>query len=354
MLLFLCIIVAAAVGIKKISFFPYKARPVFSVKVDHELVGLEILQGGKLATFDGDRLIFYRGSEKQKAVVDRMGEGQSVFFGEEDAMLYDKNTRKLTVFSPDGKQRQSYYLDGELFQAEVQGGVRIVHCRYEDGEKLFIASEGGNLKSVFETKHYILDYRFDSEKRFAVAELANTANGYKTTVYQDDGKADRTRMRSTEFPMEVAMSVVKTRYPVIATEKHLYGLDDELITQTTPIISDIAVHDGDAVTLHSGMLSIYDKNLREKKRRVMEANVDRLASMKGELFAYGNREILGDVDSNHPYYIRFKESQDALKLKEGYLVAYHHKKATLYQLKPHLTARRGVVQEIGGNEEESH
>ncbi|MDD7362612.1 MAG: hypothetical protein SPI65_05365 [Peptoniphilus sp.] len=345
-LLFLCIIVAVALGIKKISVFSYKAKLMYSVKAKHEITDMDLLKGGELATFDGDRLVFYRGGAKDKKVVDRMGEGQKVFFGEKDAMLYDPNIKKLTVFTPDGRERQSYYVDGELFSAEVQRGVRILHCRYKDGEKLFIASDGGKMTSVFETKNYILDYRFDSAKQFVVTELSNTANGYETTVYVDDGQTDQARMENTEFPMEVAMRIVKTGYPVVVTEKHIYGIDDELKTQTTSIISDIVAHNGKIYTLHSGILSVYDGALNENKRYVMEANVDRLASMKQGLFAYGNREILGRPHTDRPYHIRFSAGQEKLFIKDGYIVAYQHKRIGVYKLKLDLFGKSSRIQEI--------
>lgn len=334
LLLFLCIIIALAFGIKKLSIISYRPVSVFTEKTKHDITNMSILKGGKLATFDGDALVFYRGSDKK--IVDRMGEGQKAFFGEDDAMLYDESIKKLTVFSPEGKERQSYYLEGELFHADVQNGVRLFHCRYDDGEKLFIASDSGSLNSVFETKNYILDFQFKDEKHFTITELSNTANGYKTTVYIENGKRDKARMENTEFPMEVAMRIVDGRYPVIVTEKHLYGLDKELISETTPILSDIIYHRNKLYTLHSGILSRHGKDLKEIERHVMEGNVDRLATVGEELFAYGNRELLGRVNSEHPYHIRFGDTQEKVELKDGYIATYGHKTIALYRLKPSL------------------
>ena len=68
----------------------------------------------------------------------------------------------------------------------------------------------------------------------------------------------------------------------------------------------------------------------------MEGNVDRLATVGEELFAYGNREILGRANSEHPYHIRFSDTQEKVKLKDGYIATYGHKTIALYRLKPSL------------------
>lgn len=334
LLLFLCIIIALAFGIKKLSIVSYRPVLVFDEKTKHDITDMAVLKGGILATFDGDALIFNNGSDKK--IVDRMGEGQKAFFGEKDAMLYDESIKKVTVFSPDGKERQSYYIEGELFRADVQNGVRLFHCRYDDGEKLFIATDSGSLNSVFETKNYILDFKFKDEKHFVITELSNAANGYKTTVYVENGKRDKERMENTEFPMEVAMRIVEGRYPVIVTEKHLYGLGKELMTEKSPILSDVIYHRNKLYTLHSGILSRHGRDLKEIDRRVMEGNVDHLASVGEELFAYGNRELLGRADSDHPYHIRFGDTQEKVQVKDGYIATYGSKHIALYQLKPRL------------------
>ncbi len=341
LLLFLCIIIALAFGIKKLSIISYRPVSVFSEKTKHDIKDIAILNEGTLATFDGDSLVFYNGSDKK--IVDRMGEGQKAFFGEEDGMLYDESIKKLTVFGTDGKERQSYYLEGELFRADVQNGVRLFHCRFDDGEKLFIASNNGSLTSVFETKNYILDFKVKDDRHFTVTELSNTANGYMTTVYVEDGKRDKARMENTELPMEVAMRIAEGSYPVIVTEKHLYGLDKELITETTPIISDIIFHRNKLYTLHSGILSRHSKDLKEIERHVMEGNVDHLASVGEELFAYGNRELLGRVNSEHPYHIRFSDTQEKVEVKYGYIATYGHKRIALYRLKPSLFRPKAVL-----------
>ena len=345
MLLFLIIISVALLGIKGKTLLPYKAETLFETKTNQEITAMGILKGGVLATFDGDRLVFYD-KQQRKKVVDRLGEGQKAFFGESDAMLYDKDVDKVAVFGEDGKEKQSYHLDGDLFNACVQSDTRIFHCRYDDGEKLFVASDGGSLSEVFQTKNYILDYRFDSRKSFVVTELSNAANGYKTTVYRQSGKADPGAMESAEFPMEVAMRIVMGKYPVVLTDKHLYGLDKELITEKTPILSDVAMYNNRLYSLHSGLLSVYDGKLREKKHYLMEANVDRLAVMKEGLFAYGNREILSRPTSAAPYHIRFDDNQEKLILKDGYVAAYEHKQLAFYRLKPHLSLSKNNIQEL--------
>ena len=343
--LFLFIIIAASLGIKGKSLLPCKADALFQVKTDQEILNMSILKGGVLATFDGDRLAFYD-RQGRKKTVDRLGEGQKAFFGESDAMLYDEDVDKVAVFGEDGKEKQSYRIDGTLFNARVQEGTRIFHCRYDDGEKLFVATDGGGLTEVFQTKNYILDYRFDSSKSFVVTELSNAANGYKTTVYREEGKGDRGAMASTEFPMEVAMRMVMGKYPVVVTEKHLYGLDKELITQKTPILSDVTMYKGRLYSLHSGLLSVYDGKLREKKHYLMEANVDRLAVMNEGLFAYGNREILSRPMSSAPVHIRFDDNQEKLLLKDGYLAAYEHKHVAFYRLKPLFSFGKNKIQEL--------
>ncbi|MDY3118667.1 MAG: hypothetical protein SOW18_03920 [Peptoniphilus sp.] len=343
--LFLIIIIAAFAGIKGKSLLSYRAETLFRTKTEQEITDLSILKGGVLATFDGDHLFFYN-KNKGKVAVDRLGEGQKAFFGESDAMLYDADVDKVTVFGEDGKEKAVYHLEGSLFNAQVQEGTRIFHCRYDDGEKLFVASDGGSLSEVFQTKNYILDYRFDSPKSFVVTELSNAANGYKTTVYVEKGKADRGAMETTEFPIEVAMHTVVGKYPIISTEKHLYGLDKELITESTPILSDIALVNNRLYSLHSGLLSVYDGHLKEKRHYVMEANVDRLAVVGESLFAYGSREVLSQPTSKQPFHMRFDDNQEKLLLKDGYMAAYEHKHLAFYKLKAHLFPGKNRVQEL--------
>lgn len=344
-ILLLLIIIAILFGIKRFGLLPYKAELLYGKKTEYEIAKMEILDKGILATWDGDRLMFIGTNGKTISTVDRTAEGQEVFFGDADAMLYDKDVDKLVVFGPDGKEKASYALDGELFRAEMQNGVRLLHIRYDDGERLFVAEDSGSLSPIFETKNFILDFAVQSRDRFAVSELSDTANGYKTTVFVSE-EGDARKMEKTEFPMEVSMRLVPYDFPVVVTEKHLYGIQDELITKSVPILSDVCVYRGNIYTLYSGILGKRDKRLEETKQYLMGANVNRLAPMPQGLFAYGNREILGNVHAEKPYKLRFAENPDTLSLRDGFIAAYGEKSISVYALKPDFSFRHKAVQDL--------
>lgn len=307
----------------------YSVEASWRKPLDLDIEKLAVLDKGVSVTWNGDSLFFYDKNGKVINEVDRTGEGQVAYFGENVAFLYDFDLKKVAVFDSKGKEIASYVVEGEVFSVEQQNGNILIFTKQDRGEILYLGDKAGGLAVLFQTDHFIVDYYVKNTNEFTVSELSNEASGYKTTLYWKEGD-----LKKEEFPNQVSMEIGYFNKSILmATEKSLFLVTSKEVKEVEiPLLSDIYFDDSGIYLLHSGILSKYNKNLEKVEQRVMTANVTNLDGMNGSIMAQGNGEIIGNLMGSREFRVSLEKNLKLWDLKDGVLLTYVDHQLSCYTL----------------------
>ncbi|MDO5301532.1 MAG: hypothetical protein Q4E76_03430 [Tissierellia bacterium] len=338
------ILILGGLVFQKTWQWTYTVSPAFHLEGVNAFSGVAIVDG-RVATYDGDILTFYTAKGREVGRVDRTGEGQEAFFGEKHAILFDRDLSKISVFDSWGKEVADYPIQGELFSALERDGELIFEVRQGDSEILYSTRPGGNLQIIFETRDYLLDYAQSKGGSWLAATLSNEAGGYKTSIYEDNETGQR-----EDFPMEVAMELAFIgRDGYMATEKNLRKLGKENLRREIPLFTDMEVTSEGIHLLHSGLLTHYNKNLEETKEVVLSGNVTQLKEMNGTLFAYGQRDLVGNPYGPRTFTVHLKGRYPQWAMEDGILATVTENHLYVYTMKTSFSAPE--VQDVAFEEE---
>ncbi|MDO5713096.1 MAG: hypothetical protein Q4Q07_01570 [Tissierellia bacterium] len=283
----------------------------------------------RILFWDGDYLVSLDTDGVVKDKVDHMKENLVPFFTEQYCFLYDSQMNKLYQYDGKATLKNTMDIEGELYNVLEQEGNIILHCKREEGEILYALTGKGELDGFFKTEDFILS--FDVKNPFddyVVSELSTSAAGYKSRVYVKKGD-----LKKYDYPSEVIMAVSKDKDIYVLTEKTLYRLTGtETIKKEVPLTTAILVHKDKIYLLHSGILSTYNKDLKEEDKKVLAANLDQLMWINGSLYGKGKGDLGGQLLTESEFYAKLGPQMEEMDISGDFVISKREHELFIFKL----------------------
>lgn len=263
--------------------------------------------------------------------INRKEENLQVFFTNNYAFLYDQDLKKLYEYSELGEHINTIKMPSEVFNIQYQNKNIIIHTKDKDTEYLYNLKSDGAVEEVYKTDNYILTYDILEPKiNYAVAEIKTSANGYKNVFTSVINKEKKVK----EISSEVALYANSTKKDsTFVTDKTIYKYTtDEKITREIPNVTDVISDKNNIYLLHSGIISKYNKNLEEKEKFILAANVEKLTKVSSSIYVFGKNDIGGEIGTRNEFYTKLGTSVEKVEINGLTVAALKEGKVTVFKI----------------------
>ena len=306
-------------------------RQIVKVKdVDLEGVKDFHLSSRSCILYNGDYMYFF---DKEGNVLDRLNLDNvniKLFFSNDYAFVVDLDTNIITQYDDRGFLIESFESPGNIFNIRVQNKNIIFHVKNSGKEELYLRDYKKDLAKIYETPNYILTFDTKSRNEFVVGEVFADSTGYKSYIKQfKDGNKDEQQILN-----EVILdSKIIGRNVFVVSDKALYKVSGgEKKEVKIPNVEGVLMTDRNILLLHSGILSTYNTDLKEKSKSVVAANADRIEKISKGVYLIGQTDIGGEIGTRNEYYTRFPQEVEKVEINGLSIAALRKGRVTIYKV----------------------
>lgn len=347
---FIAIVISILIIFSGIGFIKGKighSCEIVKIKEIHDFDRVKDFHIGNKTIFvwNGNTLALYDKEGNLIKTINRKEEKQEIFFTDNYAFIYDVDLKKLYQYSEEGEHQNTIKCHGDVMDIKYQNNNIILHMKENETEYLYTVQPDGVINEIYKTDNYIFSYEIKEEKEnYAIAEMVTSASGYKTNfiVVLNGQKIEK------ENYSEVGLYVGMLRNSaILVTEKNIYktSATEEIYTEI-PNVSDVLIDGNKIYLLHSGIISKYNGNLKEKEKYILAANVEKLKKVSNSLYAYGKSDIGGELGRRNEYYTRIGTSIEKIKINGLTIGAMKDGKINLYKIINAKETKSGAMKDL--------
>lgn len=282
--------------------------------------------------------------------VTRKEENLEVFFTNNYAFIYDPDLNKLYEYSELGEHLNTIKVPSKVFNITYQNKNIIIHGKENETEYLYNLKSDGSLEEVFKSDNYILAYDIlEPKTNYAIAEIKTSANGYKNIFTSVINKEKKVKEISSEVTLYANSNKRATTF---VTDKSIYRFtQDEHKTKEIPNIADVMVDKNNIYLLHSGIISKYNKDLEEKDKYILAANVEKLTKVSSSLYVYGKNDIGGEIGTKNEFYTKLGSSVEKVEINGLTIGALKEGRVSIYKIVNSKGHNKNTVKDLSKEQE---